>query len=91
MLASMVGTTQDIVRRTKEANQTYVSACNVLVEKNVEGDDLQTGVVEFSISSNDSYFTVKLTKDASRDLPVLYYVNDKISGVEVTSYKKGGS
>lgn len=92
MLASMVGTTQDLVRRSKEATQNYVSASNLLVEKGGDDDDQEEGDVQFSVILIDggNATDVKLTDDSDPTMKVLYYVNDEIGIVPVTSYKKGG-
>lgn len=97
MLATMISATSKMVIRSKTLTKEYVEQNNLLVEK---GSSTRTGTVEIKLvdSLTDIETDIKLYDDgnyeeesASTEIPVLYYINNKIGNVSVTSYKKGSA
>lgn len=97
MLATMISATSKMVIRSKTLTKEYVKQNNLLVEK---GSSTRTGTVEIKLvdPSTDIETAIKLYDDgnykeesASTKIPVLYYINNRVGNVSVTSYKKGSA
>jgi len=88
LLASMIDATNRLVTRSKQSTKDYMAQSNVVVEKDEHGAGAGTVVFVERVGGADS--TLTLTDHSGDYIPVLYYINNSISNVSVTSYKKDG-
>lgn len=85
MLASVIGTASDMIRMSKTATEAYYDESNKLEQQTAPEDTQLTIRVTENVSSHPG---VKLTVSGG-NISVNWYLNDKLSGEDVISYKKG--
>ncbi|MBO4419995.1 MAG: hypothetical protein J5789_09265 [Oscillospiraceae bacterium] len=88
LLAGMITATTGIVKKSKDATNEYTGKSNQLVEK-LDSECSGSGEVHFLLRNvSGALSDTKLTDSAEESISVLYYVNESIGSVKVTSYEK---
>ena len=84
MLAGVISSAADVVARSKDTMDSYITAGNQLAARS---DDTAegTGTVKLQDDSNN---TVKISDDSDSSITVNYYINDTAAGDPVVSYSR---